>query len=413
VSSYLGIFVIVISLLGLIGVFSGFYVIFFIAVLVLLTLLFSRSWNKHVFDKLIVRRYFSKEKAEPGEELEYVVELENRKFLPIIAMKMASTVSPDLKYISERIIFERSRLNVRLRDIFSLRWYERVKRRYRVIPQKRGLLGVFSINLEYFDPFGFFENHMEDGESVKLYVYPRILPVITQEIDYSMLFGTRAHQGWIFQDRLNKVGIRPYQVTDNFKEINWKASARTLELQSDICKPSLNQEVHIFQGLKTRDRWWDKDNTNLLELSLVCAASLCDSFFRKHFKVGFYSSLYSVNQSLDNYTAIEVSPNREQRELILTALTLLKGNSKIALSRILEMESKKINSGATLIIIIDEVDDQLRLVLNHLKRKFRVILISIVSSEEQKPGHLNISGVQQLFLKEGDWNGIEKIELYH
>ncbi len=399
-------------ILGTISVLTGNLIIFFISVLISLTVFFLRSWNKHIFDKLTVSRYFEQEKVQAGQEVEYFVEIENRKILPIIAMRLVSTLSTDLKFLDKKTDYVDYKLNKRFRDAFSLKWYEKIKRKYILTAKKRGLNGIFSANLEYYDPFGFFENHQEDGERVKLYVYPRILPVLVAKTEYSMLFGTRMSKGWIFQDKLNKVGVRPYRSTDSFKDINWKSSARSMQLQSDIYKPSLDREVHIFHGLNTEEKWWLEDNANILELSLVCAASLCDKYFRDNFAVGFYSTLNSISESRGDYTSIEVSANNEQRELIYTVMSLLNSNSIINLAKVLEIERQKINPGATIIIIADSLEDKLRMIINHLKNKYQINLVTIddLNNENQR---LHMPGIRQFFLKEGNWDEIEKIELYN
>ncbi|MFP4017017.1 MAG: DUF58 domain-containing protein [Halanaerobiales bacterium] len=422
-SNYINGFLVLMAVIGIVGIATGSYIVLFMATLIILTILFLRSWNKHIFDKLTVKRYFRQEKIEVGQEIDYIVEIENRKFLPVIAMRLVSTLSTELDFLSGQTILNTT-LNKRFRDVFSLRWYEKIKRTYKVLPRRRGLKGVFSANLEYFDPFGFFKNTHEEGGRVRLYVHPRILPVVVPRRD-NMLFGTNVHRGWIYEDRLNKVGVRPYRSTDSFREINWKASAKSLDLQSNIYKPSLDREVYIFHGLENEKKWWLEETSNIMELSLICAASISEMYFRRNYRIGFYSTLNAQEESLAEYTSVDLSQNDLQRDLLLKLLALLNNNSSVSLDRILDREVQNITRGSNIVIINESFNDELRKTIDRLKNSYQISVVTLVSQkifernkEEEYEGRytyedlgLRIKGVNQYFLEEEDWNEIEKIKL--
>ncbi|MFP4661241.1 MAG: DUF58 domain-containing protein [Halanaerobiales bacterium] len=435
-SNYINVFLALMAVIGVIGIATGSYIVLFMATLIVLAILFLRTWNKHIFDKLTINRYFKHNKVAAGQEIDYIIEIENRKFFPVIAMKMISTISTELDFLSGQTILK-TKINKRFRDVFSLRWYEKIKRTYKIVPRRRGLKGIFSANLEYYDPFGFYKKFHQDGGRVRLYVHPRVLPVTIPKRD-NMLFGTRVHRGWIFEDRLNKVGVRPYRSTDSFREINWKASAKSLELQSNIYKPSLDREVYIFHGLDIEKKWWLEETSNIMELSLICAASIAEMYFRKNYRIAFYSTLNAREESRTEYTSIELSPNGLQRDILLKMMALLNNNSNVSLARILEVELQKISRGSNIVIINESVNDEFRKTINRLKNSYQISVITIVSRKknENKSGvkyenneneyenkvdykgnfnnkdmSLSINGVKQYFMKEEDWDEIEKVKL--
>lgn len=411
VVNYVNIFTGLMVFIGIIGAVIQNYIMLFISFLSIMTIQSARYWNKHIFDKLVINRYFSQDKVETGKNLNYIIEIENQKFIPIIAMKVVSSMSPEIKFVSDKLNFVNSSLNVRFRDVFTLKWYEKVKRKYTIMPIRRGLHGVFSANLEYYDPLGFYENHQEDGTRVNLFVYPRILPVQLPTDDYSTLHGSNPVQGWIYQDRLNKVGTRSYSPNDSFRQINWKASARSLELKSNICRPSFDKEVHIFHGLSSGKNWSVEGNFNLLELSLICSASFCDYYIKKNFRVAFYSNFYELYRKKEDITKINPAGGSEQLELIYKKMALLKNNSKYKLTDLLKNQKDSIAPGTTVLIITEELDDKMKLTLNYIKKMYNLVLVIITNFNNENIK--SMAGVKTFYLREEKWNEIKKIKLYN
>lgn len=406
INNYLNIFLSLLFFIGFISIFTGNSILLFTCLLIIFLIQLTRFWNNHIFDKLTINRSFSQKKVYPGQEIFYQVEIENKKLLPIIWLKLTSSISSDIRFKDSKYIKSTAGYHTKFRDFFNIKWYEKVKRKYVVTPTRRGVLSIYSAIFRYSDPFGFYSNTTEEQSRINLIVYPRILPITSSLSESSMLFGTRRKEGWIFQDRLNKTGVRPYQTTDSFHQINWKASARSLELKSDIYKPSLDREIHLFHGLKTKNSWWEDIQSNELELSLICAASLSNLYLKKGLKVGFYSSMYMINSYYKKYTAIKVNPGNEQRELILTTMALLKSNSIYGLPEVLQQEKRNINPGAAVIIITGTLDKAMLKIINHYKQNYRVCLIAI-GKKEQK-----IIGINQFYINsEEDWYEINKIKL--
>jgi uncharacterized protein (DUF58 family) len=384
------------------------YNLFYVCLMLLLFLQFAYYWNKHIFTKLTVKRYLSRNKVQFGQELEYNIKLENRKLLPLLWLTINHNLSAAIQFTADKVITDTLISGqAKFKDLVNLRWYETMTRSYKITPTQRGKLYLHSATLSHSDLFGLFSNQISDQQLLKLIVFPRILSISTPETKSSRLFGTRPQQGWIFEDKLNKTGVRPYQSTDSFREINWKASARQQKLMADIYKPSLENEIRIFQGVKSQNFRGTEVESNILELSLVCTASLCEMYFQAGMDVGFFSNLQLKNNFQNQYTKIPVSSNQQQHELILTSLALIKNNSRLKFTEVLNKEKRNINPGATIIIIINELDDELLADIQYYKQYFQLTLITIGPTEKQ------IKGIEQYYLdEEAQWDEIETLKLY-
>lgn len=335
------------------------------------------------------------------------MEIENRKLLPLFWLKIEDKVSRGIKFVNQNFIIDiTGKQNNLFQDLLSLRWYENIKRSYEVIAEKRGVYSFGRGRLIYSGFFGLFNKYLSDSDSRELIVYPRVLPLSIPNINFSRPFGRKSSPGWIFKDELNRVGVRPYQMFDQMKDINWKTSARHLQLESNIYKPALDREIHIFLESRTGDRVWHGIDLNRFESGIISVSSLCEYCFKAGYQVGFYSNGLIINNS--NYTRLRPGKVREQRKRIMTSLAMLRPLNSNNLSRIMQIEKKHIRTGSTVVVITAIMDNELRATLNHYRRGFKIVVIKL--GERIKD---ILKGIEIYYLdEEDDWDEIETIKLH-
>ncbi|MFW6269734.1 MAG: DUF58 domain-containing protein [Bacillota bacterium] len=403
----LNLFVIILLALGIIALLAQIYVVFFLTIFICLFIFFLRYWTEHIFDKLTVERNFTREKVFSGQKFYLEIVISNKKLMPIIWLKLRSRISYEISFENPRYCSDIIGKRKVYQDLFSIKSYQTVKRKYALRVEKRGVMSSYMHVITYTDPLGFTKEYI-DNEGISLIVYPRVLPLSAPLVDFALLFGSKPEAGWIFQDKLNRTGVRPYSSSDSFRQINWKASARSLELKSDIYKPSFDREVFIFHGLSKEYKIKDKATINNVELSIITAASLAEKYFQAGFTLSFYSNMKTKYSLRKDYLSISVKANQKQRELVYTALAQLKEKSDFAIEDIINIEKRNIVSTATIIIIIDSIDRDLIRVINLLKKNNNIILITIGKSDKV------LNGIKQFYINDKEaWDEIEKIQLFH
>ncbi|MFW5976786.1 MAG: DUF58 domain-containing protein [Bacillota bacterium] len=407
-NSFINFIIILFVLFGFIGGFHGASLVVVTSMFFLLIILLAKYWNRFAFSHLKIDKNVSRDKVEFGEKIYYSIQLENRKMLPLLWLRFEDYINENIEFTAKELISNSLGRNLNiLKDNISLKWFEKVKRSYEITPKKRGLYYFGKGNIYFNGILGLFQNKLELSHTEDLIVYPQIVPVKFFDINESFIFGSSPKKGWIYKDPLNKVGVRPYQTTDSTKDINWKASARHLQLESNVYEPSYNKEIHLFLYSSESHFWWEQKPGKELELAITCAASLVDRSLREDLRVGFYSNFLTSRGFDRNYIEINPGKNIKQRERILTAMALIRPFSIKKPGYLIREKQNSIKKGATVIIITFGINDSLKKLLYNYNKYYNLIVIKVNKNKGK-----NLKGIKEFFLeKEGDQDEIEKLEL--
>ncbi|MFW6266140.1 MAG: DUF58 domain-containing protein [Halanaerobiales bacterium] len=395
-------------LTGLIGFLLNLPLIFYTAAASFLFILLARIWNKYVFHRLNIRRSVSRKRIAIGDKITYQLEIENKKLLPVPGLRIEDKVTGGVEFINNNFFKEVTGTNFNIfHDIFNLRWYERVRRSYEIKVKKRGYYQLGRGRIFYKGLFGLFSNFYEDEKYQDLIVYPRILPANELGLSLQQLFGSKPRQGWLYPDRLNKVGVRPYQTTDDSKRINWKASARHGNLESNIYRPSRDQEYHIFLQSGFSQNWWQGLNQKIMELMVIYAASIANFGLAKGYAVGLYSN--GLLKKSRKHLAIKPEGGQAQKKKILTGLALLQSVSLIDLGKVMEKEKGNVKNNSTVIVINYGMENNLKIALNKYRKKRKVHIVSF--SPEINATEMPGIELHQVRGRK-DWDEIQNMELF-
>jgi uncharacterized protein (DUF58 family) len=135
-------------------------------------------WGNHALDGVSYRRRPFYRRGFPGERIRLQIEVENRKFLPISWLRVhdpwPKAVGPedDGQLAPSHVSGEGV-----LTQVFSLRWYERVRREYRLLFRRRGVYRVGPAEVESGDIFGINTHSHLLGAQERLTVFPALLPL--------------------------------------------------------------------------------------------------------------------------------------------------------------------------------------------------------------------------------------------
>ena len=213
-----------------------------------------------------------------GGDLEVALSITNDKLLPLVWLQVRDQwpagVEPLGYTLNRTLVLDRQELV----ETVSVRWFERLRRRYRVRCTARGVHRFGPADVQAGDPFGIAGVGTRWEEQREVVVLPRVLdvpglallrgrPLVEEQAERSLALDPTALRG-----------VRPYLPGDPVRALNWRATARTGVLHTNEFDPSSQAAVRLLLDLGSLYRSWEAIEAELMELLCVVAASLAASF---------------------------------------------------------------------------------------------------------------------------------------
>ena len=329
-------------------------------------------WHARSMNGVSYRRWFHFSRGFPGENIDLKIMVENRKLLPISWLRVQDDwdryVGPeDEDILAPSHIHDRGILT----NVFSLRWYEKASRSYKLLLRKRGVYSLGPARLDTGDLFGIFENKMEITDNQFITIFPNLLPFHSLDFPTENPFGDRKSRRKLFDDPNRPMGVREYQPEDGFRRVHWPATARTGRLQVKVYQPTTGQVMMVCLNVSTFTRHWEGIYPDLLEYLIQVAATIINEGIREGYKVGLVANgcLAHADQPF------RIPPGRSPQQLTVL-LQALSGVTSVVTSnfdRFLLREIPKVQYGATLIVITAIISPELSATLIQLKKHERNI----------------------------------------
>lgn len=363
-------------MLTIFGFIFGQKGLMLVAVLLLTIVPIAWLWNKLALRSLHYERIFSERRAFQGETLELTLRVSNRKLLPVGWLQIEDQFPLDVPLLGEELLTSQSASFGRLATAFSLRWYERVSRRYQIHCPRRGFYRFGPAHMKSGDIFGLFSQEGWQKEYDWLIVYPKVVPIAQLGLLSKEPFGETKARQRIFEDPMRTIGVRDHQPEDSFKHIHWKATARQQKLQVKVYEPTTSFNLIIFLNVATFPKHWQGTDPVLLERVISVAASIANYGVEQRYTVGVIAN-GSVPHSDQ---PIKVLPSRDPKQLarILEALAAVTGFATSAIEDLLLEESPRLPWGATLVVVTGVVSEELVVTLLRLRDVGRrLVLVSL------------------------------------
>ncbi len=168
---------------------------------------------------------------------------------------------------------------------------------------KRGVYEIGKLMLRSGDGFRFTEKVAQYNLQKQLYVYPKLVAVRVPPFSPSMQWGVNGKQGGFLEDPLLINGIREYEPGDEWRRFNWRASARTGKMLTNVYQPVVSEQLMMYidvQGF-TIDRWKYEDEPEKqrnyyetmeasFESFLSLIASTAVTYQEREMSIGFASN---------------------------------------------------------------------------------------------------------------------------
>jgi uncharacterized protein (DUF58 family) len=342
----------------------------------------SWLWGRYCLAGVSYSRRFETTRLLLGEETEFWIELINAKPLPLPWLKAEDEFPQDLPIlVTETGPTSRPRRRL-LTNVYSLRWYERVRRRYRLRGERRGVYNVGPAQIASGDLFGFRRRQLLVTDVQTVLVYPKIVPVAQLNLSVTRPLGDYGSERRILDDSLQVAGARDYQAGDSVRHVHWKATAHRSTLQTKLFDPSAAPHWMLCLNIQTLEHLYEGSITDFLETAIVVAASLAVAGLEVRRSVGLAAN-GNIRDSQE-WVHLPASRHTSQAGRLLEALAELNSTPLLTFDNLLRLEQSRLPYGASVFAITSLINEAALDGLRSLRRKGHPVALILVGRQPDR-----------------------------
>lgn len=391
-----------------------------IGLLGLLVVGMADIWINFCLRNLRYSRQLSEQRALFGEEITLSLSIENAKLLPLPWLEIEDSVPQALTFTGQRVRISLTTNRAVLENLFSPRWYERVTRHYTMRCMARGVHTFGPTVLRSGDVFGFQNRQETLANRQYLLVYPLVIPLTRFGLPARYPFGDYQAPRRLLEDPSRVIGVRDYMYGDDLRRVHWKATARTMQLQSKVYQPTTTYTLVLFLNVMAQLDAWFGFHPELTELAICATASVADWALDHGYAVGLYantvmympelatslstSDIHSLSttestvstarqgetareQRVDTVVAeqlkrrrIHLPPasNEEQRKRIMEALARVQSYFGNAIEDVIRTERMRLPAGATVVVVTSTVSEPLLDTLERVRQSGHAVTLLFI-----------------------------------
>jgi uncharacterized protein (DUF58 family) len=390
----------------LIGIIRAQSALIMLCSLFLVTAIGSTFWSRRSVQALTYERRFDPPRIFPGEQTDYVVEVTNRKFLPLPWLRIDEHVPSALVPAGEHRVAGDE--GWQRRRSVSLAWHERLVLRQRFTCAQRGNYVVGPTDVETGDPLGFFPAAVRFPETHSLVVYPRIAELDQAAVVSRFPYGSTSARPPALEDPARFAGIRDYRPGDPMRWVDWKASARRMKLQTRIFAPTTLDSVVVALNVQTMPFAWQGYDEDRLEQVIGVAAALVRQSVVDRQPVGLAAN--ASGAGIEEFQVF-LPPNRRPSQLedVLGVLACLSPIPTLSFGRFLHRIAGNFPFGASLAVVTGFLDESMADTLERLVERGHAVSLFFVGPEV--PVALD-SRIQTTVLTTVTFEPIERAEVH-
>ncbi len=374
-----------------------------VGLLVLLVIGTTDIWYTYCLRHLHYQRQFSEQRALFGEQVTLSLTVENAKLLPLPWLEVEDTIPRALTMVGQQLRVSVIGDTAILDNLFSARWYERVTRRYTVQCNARGVHKFGPAVIRSGDVFGFLTNEETLTNWQYLLVYPLVVPLTRFNLPSRHPFGERRAPRRLLEDPSRVIGIRDYAYGDSLRRVHWKATARTMQLQSKVYEATTTYTLVIFLNVVSYFDTIRGLQPEIQELAICAAASIANWALNEGYAVGLFANTLmfipeekvpfdtrqegAEGQGIEAALAAQLkrrrihlppSTSEDQRKRIMDTLARIQSYFGSTLEDVIQTERSRLPAGATVVVISSTVTDLLLDTLAYIKQSGHAVTILFV-----------------------------------
>ena len=335
----------------------------------------SWLWGRYCLAGVSYGRRLTTNRLFPGEETDLWIEVINAKPLPLTWLRAEDEIPTGLA-----VVYSNDRVQRRmLTNLFSLRWYERVRRRYRLKGEMRGAYDLDPALITSGDLFGFRQQRAQIGSRQTVLVYPKIVAVDRWSLPPARPLGDYGAERRIVEDPWRIAGARDYQAGDSVRHLHWKATAHRDALQTKLFDPSVSPHWMVCLNTQTLERLYEGVIVDYLETAIVVAASIAQAGLDTRRSVGLTSN--STIRESKQWAYLPASRHAQQSTHILEALAQLTHPPLILFEKMLRLAAPRLPFGASLFVVTPLVTDAILDALWEMRRAAHPLQLIVVGQQ--------------------------------
>ncbi|HLX59582.1 MAG TPA: DUF58 domain-containing protein [Ktedonobacteraceae bacterium] len=384
-----------------------------LGLLVLFILLTADVWANYCMRDVRYQRELGEKRVLFGEEISLSLSIENAKLLPLPWLEIEEVIPRNLIFGGRNLRVSTSSNSVVLESLFSLRWYERVTRRYNVYCNARGVHAFGPTTLRSGDVFGFQSRQQSLTNRQYLLVYPMVVPLTSLGLPARHPFGDYKAPRRMLEDPSRVEGVRDYRYGDDLRRIHWKATARAMQMQSKLYQPTTTYTLALFLNVATQLDVYYGIHPEIQELSICAAASVANWAIDQGLAVGLYANttMYmpelgivlptaqegdaaEETATVESIVAEQVkrrrihlppSSSEEQRKRVMDTLARVQSYFGSPIEDLVLAERAHLPAGATVVVITSAISDPLLDALARVRRSGHAVAILFVGDSTIAP----------------------------
>jgi len=364
--------------------------LFLVAILLALLVGVTTLWGRYALAGVTYQRRLGAPRMFVGEETDLWIEITNAKPLPLAWLKADDEFPEQMELVKGTLGHTHKPTRRMLSNLVSLRFYERVRKHYRLRAKKRGALELGPVELSSGDLFGLQSRRATVERTDALIVYPKVVPITALGLPAAHPFGDAKTTRRVSEDPLRIMNVRAYITGDNPRAIHWKATARRASLQTKMFEPGAARATAIFLDLRTAPTGYIGIVLEYLELGITAAASVARHILDQREAVGLY-----INTSRrDEWNWVRLPPSRRPARWmeILDTLAWVIDLATVPLEEFIRAEMPALPFGAGVIAISSSLTEDLIATLLDLKRQGHPVTLLAIAEQapENIPGDLRM-----------------------
>src|SRR5579863_4627707 len=403
-----------------------------IGLLVLVVLGTTDLWATYCLQQLRYQRQFSEQQVLYGEEVTLSLSVENAKLLPLPWLEIEDSIPRVLGISVQKLRVSLIGDAAVLDNLFSTRWYERVTRRYTVQCNTRGVHKFGPTVIRSGDVFGFLNNETTLENWQYLLVYPLVVPLTSFNLPARHPFGDRRAPRRLLEDPSRVIGVRDYTYGDSLRRVHWKATARTMQMQSKVYEATTTYTLITFLNVAPHFDSYYGMHPELRELAICATASVADWALNEGYAVGLYANTLMFipetgmkpfsEQESDGGASLPGTDVEEQRKArrihlppstsegqrtrIMETLARIQPYHGSNIEDVIQSERSRLPAGATVVVVTSTVSERLLDTLARVRRAGHAVTI-LFAGEEPPP--TKFAGITVYHLGGAEtWQQLEK-----
>jgi uncharacterized protein (DUF58 family) len=337
----------VVVLCVLIGLATGFWLLFRVAYVIGLAIPLLFLWSRAMVRGLDVEVFRRTHRVSQGQPLEGRVVIRSTLIWPKVWLEIEDRASVP-GHQSKRI--------VTLGSHGVEAW------NYQTPTRRRGLYELGPVTVTARDPFGFFRLSRSFGQTETVLVYPNAPELPNFYIPPANLPGEGRFRRRTHTVTPNVAGIRAYEPGDSNNRIHWPSTARTGDLMVKLFELDPASDIWLLLDLQESVHYAKEDDDNTEEAAVSLAASIARYFINANRSIGLI-------EFGDDLRVDEPDRGANQYTRILESLALARASGDVPITNLITEESRRFGRHTTVVVVTPSTNEEWPLTLMALQSR--------------------------------------------